>query len=131
MMPLPSSSFAFDKTQRLLHAVEFQKIFDAFDFKVHQPNLLLIVKLRDESDISRVGMAITKKKVKRANERNRIKRLIREYFRLHQADFNASIDIVFTVKQTTKSLTNAQITEQIEQAFKQIHYKLSKKMRHG
>lgn len=123
-----SMGFSFDKTQRLLNSFDFQEVFKKSDFKIHQLHLLLIVKVKPSDNVSRLGVAITKKKVKRANERNRIKRLIREYFRLHHAELENAVDIVLTVKQSTKELTNSQITQQIEQAFEQIHYKLAKKM---
>lgn len=125
-------TYKFEKSKRLLTPTVYACVFKKTSFKVHQPHLLFFVRLHDVDGTvvmdSRLGLAITKKKVKRANERNRIKRLSREYFRLHQADFSHKLDVVVTVKQTTKSLTNAQITDQLHQGFYQINQKVLKKL---
>lgn len=131
--------FAFLKSQRLLKAGDFQQVFAAvsegklstsgagsrFQFKVHQANFLLFVKVQTgEHKISRLGLAITKKKVKRAHERNRIKRLTREYFRLNQAQLVRPVDMVLTVKVSPEPLENAQIVTQLQGAFNLINQKL-------
>ena len=45
-------------------------------------------------DCARLGISIGKKKVKRAVDRNRIKRLVREAFRLEKAHIPAGVDFV-------------------------------------
>lgn len=128
---LSGLDFSFGKEQRLLTAIMFKSVFNQTSFKVHQPNLLFFIKTNQDSSVSRLGLAITKKRVKRANERNRIKRLAREYFRLNQGKFSMPLDVVLTVKQTTKPLSNAEITNQIDAAFQQINYKISKQVSHN
>lgn len=54
---------------------------------------LTIIALQNDAGFPRLGLAIAKKHIKLASKRNRIKRLIRESFRLHQASL-AAVDIV-------------------------------------
>lgn len=123
--------FYFSKSQRLLKAIDFKTVFDNPSFKVHQTNLLFFVKMHEPmselsgtmEDSCRLGLAITKKKIKRANERNRLKRLIREQFRLHQYQFNHIFDVVVIVKVGTQSLSNQEIFRQIDAGFQQIIHK--------
>lgn len=119
--------FTFIKQQRLLNSTAFTPVFTTPTFKVHQPNLLFFVRLRESphENCSRLGLAITKKKVKRANQRNRIKRLAREYFRLYQHELNNPVDIAIIVKHFPVTLTNSEIVTQLESAFKQINRKLT------
>lgn len=126
--PLPSQKFMFVKQQRLLTSKAFTPVFNSPSFKIHQPNILLFVKILDLSNsainTSRLGLAITKKKIKRANQRNRIKRLSREYFRLHQHELSQAVDIAIIIKHFPVTITNAEIVAQLDMAFKQINSKL-------
>lgn len=122
------SVFEFDKSQRLLASADFKPVFDTPSFKVHQPNILFFVKMQEQNPTKpcRLGLAITKKKLKRANQRNRLKRLVREYFRLNQADFvakNMCFDVVLIVKISTQDLPNEVLNTQIQAGFQQIIHK--------
>lgn len=142
-MTTTSKLFKFDKSQRLLTPRDFQamsarqvnviegKSQSDITFKIHQPDLLLFVKLtpsdmNNREFVNRLGLAVTKKKVKRAHERNRIKRLTREYFRLHQHQLKGQVDILLTVKKFSNGLENAEIVKQLANAFNLINAKISK-----
>lgn len=126
--------FYFSKARRLLTADDFKVVFDKPSFKVHQPNILFFVKVREPIyDLTagelfpyRLGLAITKKKIKRANQRNRLKRLVREQFRLCQYDFGKACDVVVIVKVATQSLSNDELLGQIQAGFKQVIHKINK-----
>lgn len=62
----------------------------------------------------RLGLAIAKKHLKFAHQRNRLKRIIRESFRQHQTDF-ANIDIVVLSRPDVKQRESAQIWAALEQ----------------
>lgn len=51
---------------------------------------------KKEGDVSRLGISVHG--VKQAVRRNRIKRIIREYFRLNRAIFCPACDVVFAVR---------------------------------
>ncbi len=113
-------SFKLTKNQRLLNSHQFKQVFNACDKKIHSENLLVFIK-ENSTDNCRLGMAITKKKLKNATDRNRLKRLIREYFRLNQYCI-CGIDIVVIVKQKYDKKIN--IHDQLSQLFSKIiqHY---------
>ncbi len=50
----------------------------------------------------------------KAVKRNRIKRLIREFFRLHKQRFPASLDIVIMAKPRAALLANHEIMRELE-----------------
>ncbi|MFW2178146.1 MULTISPECIES: ribonuclease P protein component [unclassified Moraxella] len=123
-MMVQVTGLGFDKQQRLLTPKDFSPVFNQGGMKIHQSHLLFFVKVRTEGAVSRLGLAVTKKKVKRAHERNRIKRLTREYFRLHQHELGMAVDMVLTVKQSPEPLTNAEIYQQLALAFGVMKRKL-------
>lgn len=118
---LPLHSACFSKSLRLLTAQDFKHVFDQTTFKVHTSHLLFFVHIpSDKTALNRLGLAIAKKKIKRAHERNRLKRLLREYFRAHQSQLPCTVELVVIAKQDVSSCENAEIFMQIAQAFSQI-----------
>ncbi len=64
----------------------------------------------------RMGVGISRK-IKGAVRRNRIKRLLREFFRLHKSDFPPSNDYIFSVKKLPLRLTYRDIEQELESIF--------------
>lgn len=89
--------FNFTKSQRLLTPNAFKQVFDNPIKKIHSEHLLLFV--QQGQTHARLGLAITKKKVRHAVMRNRLKRLTREYFRLTSQSMGA-VDVVLIVKKS-------------------------------
>lgn len=89
-------SYGFDKTKRLLTPAQFKHVFDNPIKKIHSTHFLLFV-ANNHSEQSRLGLAITKKKVKNATDRNLIKRITRQIFRHHQHTIG-DFDVVLIVK---------------------------------
>ena len=76
---------------RLLKPAEFKRVF-AGASRVSDNHLTLLARHND-LNYPRLGLAIAKKHVKTAVGRNRIKRQVRESFRLHQPDIGG-LDII-------------------------------------
>jgi ribonuclease P protein component len=68
---------------------------------------------------NRLGLAIAKKRVKLAVQRNRIKRVVRESFRLNQHDL-PPIDMVVMVKSGIDKLDNKIINQQLDKIWRKI-----------
>jgi len=71
---------------------------------------------------ARLGLAISKKNAKRAVDRNRIKRIIRESFRLNLQTL-PPIDMVVMAKPVTKNADNQQIFYSLEQHWNKLRQK--------
>lgn len=61
----------------------------------------------------RLGLAISKKHAKRAVDRNRLKRIVRESFRQHQATLPA-MDFVVMAKGGAQKLSNTELFDSLE-----------------
>ena len=108
--------YSFGTESRIRCAADYKSVFDGALFKVHQPHFLFLAKLTEQPN-SRLGIVVAKKKVRRAHERNRIKRLARESFRLHKVQFNADIDIVVMPKVGIEAVPNAELFQQLQFAW--------------
>ena len=72
----------------------------------------------------RIGLTIAKKNVRRAHERNRIKRLTRESFRLRQHELPA-MDFVVVAKKGVADLDNRALSEALEKLWRR-HCRLAR-----
>ena len=68
---------------------------------------------------ARLGLAIAKKHVKLAVERNRIKRVIRESFR-HHRQLIEDFDLIVLAKPGTASQTNKQLVTSLESHWQRL-----------
>lgn len=115
----PVPSFDFTKQHRLLDVADYKAVFDAPIKKIHTTHLLAFV-AKGTADTPRLGLAITKKKLKRAVWRNRIKRLIREAFRHHRQHLDI-IDMVVIVKSSYDK--DFDIAQEVDELFNKIQQK--------
>lgn len=111
---------SFSREQRLLTAEHYQFVF-AKARRFGNPNFTLLVR---ENDLGypRLGLAIAKKSVRLAVDRNRIKRLIRESFR-HQTEL-PSIDIIAMCRKGAVELPSQEIRTQLDTQWRYICKKL-------
>jgi ribonuclease P protein component len=87
--------FTFSKQQRVRGREEFAAVFDA---KVRQSRgPLTAYALPTDGESPRLGLSVSRR-VGTAPRRNRIKRLLREAFRLMRHDFPRAYDIVVVVR---------------------------------
>lgn len=108
---------------RLLKPAEYSRVFK--NPVRSSDRLLTILAVANDKGQARLGLAISKKNAKRAVDRNRIKRLIRESFRLHQCDLPA-IDLVVMAKPVTKSAENQQILQSLQQHWNRLKKQCAK-----
>ena len=119
---MTSSGQTFPREVRLLSAKQYSYVFaDARRFG--NQSFTLLVRLNDQSH-PRLGLAIAKKSAKRAVDRNRIKRLLRESFRNKQHQL-PPIDIIAMCRPVAVQLSNKQILSQLEKQWCYMQKKLN------
>jgi len=105
------SGLEFPRHIRLLKPAQYSRVFK--NPVRSSDRYLTILAVPSETKYARLGLAISKKNARRAVDRNRIKRIIRESFRLnHQA--LPAIDLVIMAKPVTKSADNQQIHRSLQ-----------------
>ena len=93
------------KTRRILKTKEFQDIFNHGTKSVF-PELVFISQSKERRDYSRIGIIVSKKVSKKAVERNKVKRRLREVFRKLDKPFSAlSCDTVVIARNYAKHAT--------------------------
>ena len=66
---------------------------------------------------ARLGITVSRKVSRKAVKRNRIKRIVREYFRKHRSAM-AGIDLVFTAFPGSDAMTNRELFDNLDGLFK-------------
>ena len=110
-------SFIFDKKLRLLKSYEFNNLRKN-SAKVENKEFYLIFK-ENLFDHSRIGLTISKR-IGNAVARNRIKRIIRDYFRRNRSIISNNIDIIVIAKKYVAGKTNKEIFESLRKVFNKI-----------
>lgn len=107
----------FPRACRLVKPVQFRAVFS----KPCRVNAGLITLLaRENAEASaRLGLAIAKKSVKRAVDRNRIKRQIRESFR-HHRDMIGAFDLVVMVRPGIDRLSRAELRGSLDKLWQTL-----------
>ncbi len=106
----------FPRSARLLQATDYSRVFNGCERRAGAKHLLLLTIPSDGH--SRLGLVIAKKHVKQANQRNRVKRVIREYFRLHPV--TRPTDFVVLARPGLAALTNQEIRESLARLWDKI-----------
>jgi len=115
--------FTFPRHARLLKPDEFSRVFKK---PIRSSDrLLTILAVPNDHGHARLGLAISKKNAKFAVDRNRIKRLIRESFRLNMHKM-PNIDLVVMAKPVTKNADNPQILQSLQQHWNRLQKQCAK-----
>lgn len=93
----PGAGFSFAKGERILKPDDFNRVRKGGK-RVSTRSLTIYI-LTTASGVRRIGLSVSSR-VGNAIVRNRIKRLLREVFRLNKDSFPRSSDILVSVKST-------------------------------
>ena len=104
---------SFPRHARLLLPAEYNRVFAAGK-RVSGPAVTLVLARREPiQQPARLGLALAKKQLKRAHERNRVKRLLREVFR-HRAHALEGCDVVALARTAAQNMTNDALRTELE-----------------
>ncbi|WP_237068144.1 ribonuclease P protein component [Microbulbifer guangxiensis] len=112
------SDFGFPKALRLLNAAQYRAVFSGTEIRAAHPNLLIIAR-RNDLPHPRLGLVVAKKHVRLATDRNQVKRVVRESFRLRQADLPA-LDAVVLARPGTGDLTKEDLARLLDKLWRKL-----------
>lgn len=113
----------FSREQRLLLPSDYKFVFNQ-PIRSSDKLLTILAKKNESYNQARLGLAVAKKSVKTAVHRNRIKRLVREFFRLNQYKL-ACADYVILVRGGIDKMDNCDITQSLAKQFNYLRKKLN------
>ena len=96
-MSMPSVAERFRFYNRLKRPEEFAAVFSSRNRS--SDNFFLFLAINNNTNLDRLGLAVPKKNISGAVERNRIKRFIRESFRMQKGRLKGKDVVVFVKKQ--------------------------------
>jgi ribonuclease P protein component len=105
------------RTRRLRRPIEFQRAY-ATGQRLGDEFFTINVKANGR-DAARLGMSVAARILRRAVDRNRLRRLIRESFRLHQAALPC-VDIVIGPRAGVKGVDNRRLRAALQQLWHRI-----------
>ena len=108
----------FSRKKRLLTSGHFKSVFDLPTSKFPGKNILLLA--RDNNlNHPRLGLVIGEKSVKLSVERNRLRRLIRESFRLNQWSLTGW-DVVIIARRGLGEVENPELIQHFGRIWKRL-----------
>ena len=97
--------------ERLHRSAEFDKVFsEGRRYRASGLTLWVRRSALERPNVSRLGLAVSKK-YGNAVARNRIKRLLREIFRLHKTELPAGVELVFSAQPMGKKPSYAAVEQ--------------------
>ncbi len=98
--------YAFTRELRLLTPEHYKAVFQQAH-RAGSPHLTILAR-NTAHDLPRLGLAVPKKQIKHAVDRNRFKRIVRESFRSKQHELPYK-DFVVIAKKSANELTNEEL----------------------
>jgi len=92
----------FRPHERLKDPRDFRRAFERR--RSESDAVLVVYGVENRREHPRVGISVSRKKVRLAHARNRLKRLVREAFRLSKAELPSGIDLVIIPRRENVSL---------------------------
>jgi ribonuclease P protein component len=102
----------YPRNYRLLGAAQYQRVFGHCEIKA-SGRFVTVLAVPNDLRHPRLGTAVSVKTAGGAVRRNRIKRLIRESFRLHRQMLDG-LDLVVLVRPGISSLSNQQLLRALD-----------------
>ena len=115
---MSAKPLGFPKRARLLTRREFDRVFARPCRSVD--DCFTVLARANDLDGPRLGLAIARKHARAAVDRNRLKRLIRESFRIHRQDLG-TLDLVVLGRQGVGERSNAEVAASLERHWTRLH----------
>lgn len=126
------TTFGFRKENRLLTSKDYDLVFKQANYRINAREFLMLA-MENDANVSRVGTVVSKRVAGNAVERNRIRRLIKETFRLAVntgavntgADTPASgigtgVDIVVVARPPVRDQPNPDVIQSLQMLWQKL-----------
>ena len=110
--------YRYTKNHRLKEGGELKQVMNNPSTKLVTESLVVFSCEKSE-ETPRFGIIISKRNIKTAVARNRVKRLARESFRLHQHQLVRK-DIVIIARKMAETLSNAQLAKHLDKQWERL-----------
>ncbi len=114
----------FGRSKRLLTKAAYKAVFDDSPYRVSHRNLLMLARPNGLKE-ARLGLIVAKKNVRLAVKRNRIKRVVRDSFRLNQQAIE-TLDIIFLARRGLDKLEPAAQHKLLLDCWRKLSRQMSK-----
>ena len=111
----------FGRDRRLLKPAEFQRVLRG-GVRVGGHYFRLVGRVSEDAN-GRLGLAIAKRSLKRAVDRNAAKRTLRESFRRQQAAVVGHLDVVAMANPSVRGAPPAALRSELERQWKRLRQK--------
>ena len=108
----------FAKSERLKRPAEIRSLLKNAP-SVRQSGVVLYFVKNQPSAPSRFAVTISKRVLKRAVDRNKAKRIAREYFRLSKPNFSGKFDLLVRISDGSKLFKDNELRINLNRLFKQ------------
>ena len=110
--------YSFPRKNRLLLAADYSRVFGGAEAKASHRYVLLLAR-RNHLQHDRLGLVVAKKHVKLAVQRNRFKRVAREFFRQY-SDTDQSLDVIVLARKGVDRLDNETLSTILRQQWNKL-----------
>jgi len=110
------------KTRRLLTAADYTRVFSRADARAGTRELLLLAR-RSPAPHNRLGLVVGKKNIRLAVQRNRIKRIAREFFR-GLPEQEPPVDVIVLAKRGLDGLDNRELRDQLSRQWRKLLHRI-------
>jgi ribonuclease P protein component len=104
---MTTSRATFRSHERINEPLAFRRAFDRK--KSASDAFLIVYGVENGLDHARLGISVSRKKVRHAHDRNRVKRLIREAFRLGKAEIPRGVDLIVVPRGSSLTFDHARL----------------------
>lgn len=116
----------FSRQYRLLNGADFDYVFE--DCRRSSDALFTVLYRNNGLGYPRLGLAIAKKRIRHATQRNRLKRLVRESFRRAITDI-PSADIIVLARDRASVADNFEIFASLERHWRSLNKRSDRTIR--
>ena len=112
------SEYSFPGRDRLPDADAFSRVFNSADARASHKHVLLLATSNDLGH-HRLGVIVARKNVRLAVQRNRFKRIVREFFR-QQQNAEPGLDVIVLARRGVDALDNETLSTIVRQQWEKL-----------